>query len=122
MNVKSIDYFSQLYLKTLIFIFTILSIFTFCYFFTIKLRQQFMKNLYLIHSLFAIPIYYILNFGKLPKNARLLTANIKQDLKFFESLQKVRKQFFGETNPESPFQHQDEIKKKPREKGLLEKQ
>ena len=31
------------------------------------------------------------------------------------------KQFFSETNLESPFQHQDEIKKKPRRKVSLKK-
>ena len=29
--------------------------------------------------------------------------------------------FFSETNPESPFQHQHGIKKKPKENGFLRK-
>ena len=41
----------------------------------------------------------------------------KLDL-FKKSMQAI---FFGETNPESLFQHQDGIKKKPREKGSLKK-
>ena len=37
------------------------------------------------------------------------------------SLRSHCKQFLGETNLESPFQNQDEIKKKPREKESLKK-
>ena len=41
-------------------------------------------------------------------------------LKIFGSFQEVTiSDFFGETNPESPFRQQNGIKKKPREKELL---
>ena len=39
-----------------------------------------------------------------------------------ESLQEVTvSNFFGKTNPKSPFQHQNGIKKKPRENGSFKK-
>ena len=58
---------------------------------------------------------------QLPYSLHSISTTVPTFLKFFWVFSKSHRKrfFFGETNPDSPFQRQNRIKKKPREKRSL---